>query len=377
MKRVQSLIRALLLVLLMAASLSTSMLFAEMLVRFAAPQTLILRRPDVWYGIDGLGWDRAPNLDTTVNFGGAGPVRLITDDEGNRIGTAGKVHNPEIKILAIGDSFVEALQVDYEQTMTWLLQESVRDRTGKRTEIQCAGVGGWNPNQYLIRSKSRLRHSAYDLQLVFVYLGNDIEISKVDALSRREPAPYHYVRLPRTITHEEIVAALLYPANDWLETSSQAFILFRNRMQPLLARLGLTAEQLPWIVSRSTLDNSCWDITVDILREIEANGAANRVPTLFVLIPPDYMFADMPLRELGYDPRRMDLTQPYRLMSEKMTAAGLRIVDLTPAFQETQRNGTSCYGTVDTHLNAGGHRVAAAVVLPYVIDALREARGGR
>lgn len=65
-------------------------LLAEGIVRLVLPQALILRRPDVWYPVAGLGWDRSPNLDTTVNFGGAGPVRLITDNEGNRIGRNGR-----------------------------------------------------------------------------------------------------------------------------------------------------------------------------------------------------------------------------------------------------------------------------------------------
>jgi hypothetical protein len=90
------------------------LLIAELIVLTVSPQNLILRRPDVWYPVEGPGWNRAPNLDTPVNFGGAGAVRLITDGEGNRIGAAGKVQSPAIRILALGDSFVEALQIEYE-----------------------------------------------------------------------------------------------------------------------------------------------------------------------------------------------------------------------------------------------------------------------
>ena len=98
---------------LMAASCGIALLLAELIVRLFLPQSLILPRPDVWYPVAGLGWNRAANLDTKVNFGGAGQVRLITDGEGNRIGANGKVQDPELRILALGDSFVEALQVEY------------------------------------------------------------------------------------------------------------------------------------------------------------------------------------------------------------------------------------------------------------------------
>lgn len=66
-------------------SICVSLILVELFVRLIQPQTLILRRPDVWYGIEGLGWNRTPDLNTIVNFGGAGQVKLITDEEGNRI----------------------------------------------------------------------------------------------------------------------------------------------------------------------------------------------------------------------------------------------------------------------------------------------------
>ncbi len=357
---------------LFIVSCFVGLLVAELIVRFISPQRLILRRPDVWYPVEGLGWKRAPYLDTRVNFGGAGAVHLITDDEGNRIGAAGKVHSPAIRILALGDSFVEALQVEYEQTMTWLLQEAITQQTAMPTEVVCAGVGGWGPNQYLLQSQAMLARSPFDLQLVFFYLGNDIEKEKVENYPPRHPAPYHRLRLPRKLNSREIIEAFFYPLNDWFETRSQAFILFRNRMQSLLARLGLTAISLPFNVYQSVAAEACWDITASICQEIEINGARYGIPTIFILIPPEYFFVDVPLKALGYDPATMDLNQPYHLMKPKLEAKGLQIVDLILPFKERFNGGVRCYGDIDTHLNAEGHRIAAQVILPYVMAKLHK-----
>lgn len=355
---------------LFTASCVLALLIGELIIRSFWPQSLILRRPDVWYPVERFGWQRSANLNTTVNFGGAGPVRLITDSEGNRIGASGRVQAPDIRILALGDSFLEALQVEYEKTMTWILQESITERTGLRTEVQCAGVGGWGPNQYLLQSKARLTDQHYDLQLVFFYLGNDVVKAKVDSYPPRHPAPYHTFRLPRQFSQREIVDAFFYPINDWLETKSHAFILFRNRMQPFLARLGLTALSLPFNIYRSAASKNWWDVTADICQEIERIGSEHGIPTLFVLIPPAYFFIDEPLKALGYDPETMDLTQPYRIMKPKLLEQGLYVIDLMPSFQKQHARGISCYGTVDSHFNAHGHRTAAQAILPHVLEVL-------
>ena len=260
--------------------------------------------------------------------------------------------------------------------MTGLLQKAIAEQTGKRAEVVCAGVGAWGPNHYLRQSQVKLAAAAFHLQLVFLYLENDIEKAKVDHYPPHHLAPYHDLRLPRQLTSEEIINAFLYPINDWLEVRSHAFILFRNRMQPLLARLGLTAGSIPNVLYRANAGKPWWDITADICQEIAGTGEHYGIPTLFILLPPSFSFIDAPLRELGYDSKTMDLLQPYRLMKPRLEARDLKLVDLMPAFKARSREGVSCYGEVDTHFNAEGHRLAAEVILPAVIAALEQSRAG-
>ncbi|MEW6269256.1 MAG: hypothetical protein AB1689_08175 [Thermodesulfobacteriota bacterium] len=360
--------RALAIVLAAGASTVVALLVAEVGVRALAPQSLILRRPDVWYPVQGLGWRRSPNLDTTVNFGGAGVVRLRTDADGNRVATPARAGEapPEVRVLAIGDSFVEALQVEYEDTMTARLEDDLERTTGRPTEVQCAGVGGYNPNQYRLLAQERLERSRYDLLLVFLYVENDVVTKRVDSLPPRDPAPVHRLRLPRRLDGAELRDALFYPVNDWLEVRSHAFVLAKRELDSLLARVGLTAKTMPFHIRKEDAERPWWDVTADVCAEI-AQGAQQRgVPTAFVLIPPAYAFLDEPLTELGYDPATMDLLQPHRLLRDKLSARGLWIIDLLPAFQRRFAEGVSCYGDVDSHLNREGHRVAAAVIAPHV-----------
>jgi hypothetical protein len=234
--------------------------------------------------------------------------------------------------------------------------------------VQCAGAGGWGPNQYLLLSKSKLASARLDMQLVFLYLENDVEQVRVESYPPRHPAPYHKLRLPRRMTQAELIDAIFYPINDWLETRSHAFILFRTRMQPLLARWGLSATVIPYTVYRSAVDKNWWDLTSDVCHEIALNGARHGIPTIFILIPPAFFFREQALDDYGYEAATMDLTQAYRIMKPKLEAKGLQIVDLVPAIEARMKSGIDCFGEIDSHFNAEGHRVAANVILPVILS---------
>jgi hypothetical protein len=357
----------------LVVSTGVALLVAEVAVRLVHPQPLILKRPDVWYPVGGLGWDRSPDLDTTVNFGGAGVVRLLTDHEGNRIGANGALSAPDLRVLVVGDSFVEALQVEYEDTTAARLEAALSADTGRRVRVEDSGVGGWNPNQYRLRARQRLATRHYDLVLVFVYTENDVITASSEWLPPRHPAPVHALRLPAAASFDEVRDAVFYPVNDWLEERSQAFILFKKGMDPVLAEVGLTAKTLPYCIRREDAQRDWWDITGDVCADIAREAAARGVPTAFVLVPPAYLFLDEPMRELGYDPATMDLEQPHRLIRERLLARRLDVIDLLPVFRANVRPGGCCYGDVDSHLNAEGHRVATGAIEPEALALLDRA----
>ncbi len=61
---------------LSVGGMTVALLLAELLVGFLAPQQLVLIRPDIWYGIDGVGWRMRANLDTHLAPAGH---RLVAD----------------------------------------------------------------------------------------------------------------------------------------------------------------------------------------------------------------------------------------------------------------------------------------------------------
>lgn len=344
----------------------------ELLVRLVAPQELVIKRPDVWQPADTLGWVHWPNVNTTINTGDR-TVRFITDGDGFRVGSAGRTDGPK-KILLLGDSFMEALQVNYEQSLAGLLETRLSERLHQSVAVRNTGVGGWDPPQYLMQARREIGRERFDLVLVSVYLGNDIVQQRVDWYPPRAPAEVHDWRLPRRLTSGELVDALLYPFNDFLETRSQLYVFIKNRSDVLLRQLGLTAKYFPDDLLRQEAGSPRWAVTAQILSDIRDVARAHGVPTLFFLIPapaqvePDEV--ERAVKGFHIDPASVDLTQPDRLLTAAMQPHHLLVWDGLADFQLAARAGTRLYGAVSRHLSPEGHDLLERALEPLVVERL-------
>jgi len=354
------------------ASSITACGVGELIVRELAPQELIIKRPDVWKAVDTLGWVHQANLHTTINTGER-TVHVVTDGEGFRVGRAGR---PAARhhILLLGDSFMEALQVEYEQTLAGLLETRLPARLGAPVAVVNTGVGGWDPPQYLLQARALLRQRHYDLVLVSLYVGNDIVLTRPDRFPPRVPAEVHPFRVPRNLSRTELVDAVFYPINDFLEVRSQLFVFLKNKTKTLAMRLHLTGLYFPHEFYRSEVTSPRWQVTADICRDIAKLGERRGIRTLFFMIPTRYqvvptVFAAY-LRGFHIDSAQVDLDQPSRLLGEALRKQRLRVLDLLPVFRAATGQGEVIYGTVDPHLAPAGHDELERLLEPTVADLL-------
>lgn len=359
--------------LLLAVATAVALLAAEALVRWLAPQQLIRLRPDVWTpDHEGLGWRMAPDLDTVVNTGERDVV-LRTDADGHRVGAPSAPASRQI--LALGDSFLAAIEVGYADTMTARLEESVSATLGERVRIVNAGVAGWDPNHYLLELRRELARRDYDLVLVFVFRGNDIVARRQDVIPPKQGQVVHYLRWPRSLAPRELRKAWLYPVNDFLERRSHLFILVRQRSWHLLMRIGLSARRFPVVELRSEATSQRWRVTADLCADAAAEAGGHGIETLFVLLPGAY-HVDPELglayaATVGFGPDEVDLEQSSRILTAELLKQGLRFVDLTTPLREARAAGVRTHGEIDTHLSPAGHAAVARELHESVLELLR------
>lgn len=356
----------------MTASFVVALLLAEVIVRLVAPQQLILIRPDLWQPADGVGWLHRPNVAATINTG-EGSVRMYTDSEGFRVGNSGRREAP-VEVLLIGDSFMEALAVEHERTVAHLLENELTRRLATPVAVRNAGVGGWNANQYLLRTRELVREERFALVVVAVYVGNDAIARRTDHIPPRTPVERNRFRLPRGLTWDELVGTLLAPINDALEARSHLFIMLKNQFSTARMRLGLTAEYFPQEYRRPEAQSPRWQVTAEVLRDLAVAANERGAPTLFVLIPDAFQVYERVfhayVRGFGIDSTTVDVDQPSRLLGKALTALGLCVVDALPALRAASPDGPRLFGTVDKHLSPAGHALLTDLIAPQAAELL-------
>jgi hypothetical protein len=361
---------------LLLFTLILCLVLGEIVVRIAIPQQLIVPNHHLWRPDEMIGWRHVENTNTQINTG-EGMVHFVTDDNGCRINyppSDEPVATPDISIFTVGDSFLEAVQVENRQTIPQILQRTLGEKYDKKMKVVNHGVGGWNPNQYLIETGRALAQRKYDLGIIFLYVSNDIVSRRQTSFSPAVVSAQHHFRLPRSLKWSELIDAFFYPVNDQLETSSHLFVLLKNRSQVILARLGLTAEYFPPIFEKQNSDSDWWQMTTEVCRDIDSIFVEHQTPVFFVLFPASYQvdqeaFYDY-VNMFGIDPDAIDLEQPNHLLQQRFSAAKLRLTDPLEQMRGLAAEGLAMFGSVDSHLNENGHLIVAKFILPVVEEYL-------
>lgn len=361
--------------LLLSGTLIVAALLAEVAVRLVLPQQLILVRPDVWQPVDSLGWIKRPAIDTDINTGER-TVRLVTDSLGFRV-PAKRIEREQapadaVRILLIGDSMMEALQVEYEQSLAGLLEAEVSARIGKPVEVWNTGVACWGPSQYLMIARRMLERERFDYVVVSLALVNDAILQHREYFPPRQATVVHHLRFPRSLSFAEWRNSVIYPINDFLERRSHLYIVFRRATEMVRAGMGLGGPEFPFEVRLQEAESPRWDVTADVTRDIAALAHAKGIPILFVLIPSNYQVDTTIFRQFArafdLNPSEVDLEQPNKLLGERMRQRGLRVIDPLAAMREAHAAGTQLHGFVDPHLSPEGHELVSDLVTDAIAD---------
>lgn len=360
-----------------AALFMGSMLVAALLVegtiRLFAPQQLIMIRPDLWVPRDSVGWTFRPLLDTDINTGER-TVRLVTDSSGYRVGSGGRTSGRK-HILLLGDSFMGALQVGYEQTFAGLLEAKLTGLLGIQVDVWNTGVPGWDTPQYRTLAQMVLPQHPFDAVVVAVFVGNDIVEQDRPYIAPVQLIERHEFSWPRTLSWHAIIDGLLYPLNDRLEATSHAFIFAKRRSEMLLIRLGLTAHSFPPVFLREKAPSKRWDITADILAQIRDEAERRGVPVLLVFVPSAYQLNEEVLARhaagLGIPIENVAIDQPNTLLTAALVRRHIKAVDPLPEFRAAYRTGVQLYGRIDSHLTSDGHALLAQIATPIIAGMLK------
>ena len=340
-------------VLLALLGALTAALF-EILVRGFAPQVLQQDVPDLWVQDPAISWKHATNARVVANTGDR-DVEICTDAVGDRVACGAVARSDCAKrILAVGDSYVEALAIPFAETVWQRIDADTRACTS------VSGVSGYHLSQYLISERARLAEpgAKFDLVILALYVGNDMtdDAEKLPAAQDVQRRPLRL--LPAGLSAEALFD-WFYPFNAWLESRSQAYVALRFAIRRFrdpgdVGLYGVTRALRKSQLTAPWLDETARGVRLvaETAHEFGARVLVVVIPDRSQVLDPDgaRLLRAMPGLAGDVD---MNLTSREFVPRLEAIAAVDRVVDLLPILRANP--DPSLWGEGDTHFSPLGH----------------------
>jgi lysophospholipase L1-like esterase len=325
------------------------------------------------------------------------------------------------RVIVLGDSFVEALQVELEESFPQQLGGQITAETGKQVEVLNAGVGGWGNDQQLLWLKEEGYKYSPDLIVLAVYPRNDF-MNNSEALEsanqgrilkpfyhldngelRLNYFPFNPDEVPEVTQAEAVVIpetvenAPLAGVGEWLHNHSAFYRYVDPRIRIVSPRFAAWLGQIGFIeagqeskvaaqprsyvplaynVYHRQLDadwQAALDVTTVIFAEFQRTAVGMGAATGAILITaPEQVYADDWAHILDQYPAMrawdLDLDSSHIRAVEALTTAGVPVLDLLPLFRNLAQRGPRLHLEDDGHWTAAGHDLAARATFNFLAE---------
>lgn len=351
-------------------SLCLGLILCEVLLRYAFPQTL-----GVWRQTrDGLIL-LLPSFDGYLQ-------KFNTHVHTNALGFRDMEHDLQnaqgnYRILLLGDSFMEALQVEFEESFPHLLEAELNKLLPCRVEVINAAVSGWGTDDavtYLSRIGMTFRPN---LVLFASTLHNDIS----DNLEGRYHVREGEVLQPKLVTETPLLRHLGLEIRSYLVSHSHLYQLLYQSWKSIGStkagtRLFAHVVELMRIEPQDTVRDGWW-ITKQLFEEanrLSLQGGAHMVvfPIPLVYQVDEEAYAGL-LNTYHLSVEQFDPNHPQTMLFQILEEAHIPSIDILPEFVRSIREsgGQPLYIRGDGHWNRRGHWIAAFAVSRQVANIVR------
>jgi lysophospholipase L1-like esterase len=365
-------------------------------------------QPALWAPHPYLGWFHPPNRAGSVSS------EYREFDAFVRINARGLrdreigYDNPAraVRILALGDSFVEALQVPLETTFTHQL-ETLLTSDEQPVEVINAGVGGWGTDQEAIFFAIEGFRYQPAVVLLFFFPHNDVmnnyqplESARLHGIINK---PFFHLDDGRLIEPtfpfepsegRDQPATPLLSAGEWLNAHVATYRLVAPYVREIpglgraLAATGILGSMAAFMAADpdappiayglyqaqlSAEWEAAWQLTEAIILRLDAEVRSRGARLGVVVIgAPEQVYPDRWAATLSRYPDMSaadyDLDAPNRRLSAFLADANIAHLDLLPVFRQaaTAPDAPPLYYRHDGHWTPAGHQLVATTVAGFV-----------
>ena len=284
------------------------------------------------------------------------------------------------RVLLLGDSFVEAVQVDAAQTVAARLEASLQQGASRRVEVVNAGVAGYGTgHEMLLFDEEGIRYQPNVVVLV-VFLGNDIG----DNAYRPDPQrPERTTRPTFDLDSERLIRVIpgapIDTSPDLRRSLRSCCLLYNVFETGVLRKLsgGEVRDQPEFEADGRYLVRSlyekepdgetarAWRITERLIGVIRDRALAEKIP-MVVVGAPDWLALDHAawVERLGgarVASRQFAQDVPNRVLGEIIGKMGVPYVDLLPIMANAPTS-EPLFFPIDSHWTPAGHALVADAV---------------
>ncbi len=366
---------------LVLGGLLVAVLLAEGALRLLGVSAPIWHRPD-----PELGWALRPGV--SGEFRQEGHARVAVNADGRR-DPGYPLAKPAgtYRIVVLGDSYSEAMQVEREQAYWALLPsrlEACNFARGKAIEVLNFGVSGYGTAQQLLALQARAAAYRPDLVLLQFTNGNDVSDNSL-ALDDNKTRPFFVAGGDGRLELDKsfLQGAEFRRITSWphetlreLSDSSRVLQLLRAAKRISLvthAQADGVEQGMEAVVLAPPRDErweQAWRITEKLMLEIHRH--AHRLGARFLVFTVPYAIQVHPEREVRQALQAKlgvpDLFYPDRRIEALAKRAGIDAVALAPRMQRLAEERKAFFhgfpesGLGRGHWNAEGHRTAADLI---------------
>jgi lysophospholipase L1-like esterase len=368
--------------------------FAEGALRLAGFSYVTFEKPDLTRGVvlaaNTSGWQKLE-----------GEAYVAINSHGYRDRERSKAKAEGVfRIAVLGDSFVEARQVALEDTFCARLERTLSQTpafAGRTVEVLNFGVSGYGTAQELLTLREDVLAFAPDYVLLAFFPANDVSDNSKTLSDPWRTIPYY------TLRDDELVLDTSFresPAfKDRYSTTAKIFFATQEhfRLVQLLYRMRGDIGELvrdgmvhaspfsePGLPNRvyqePAIDSwrEAWRVTERLLRKIAADlGRRDIGFGVVTLSTPPQADPDIAVRRRFQELLQVDdLFYPDRRIRALGDEVGFPVLNLGEAFQMyADAHQTVLHGFPNTrrrggHWNAEGHRLAAEMIAPWLLEML-------
>jgi hypothetical protein len=289
------------------------------------------------------------------------------------------------RILVIGDSFIEAFQVDLNKSFCKLLERNLNLCSSRHYEVINAGRSGMGTaEEFLWYLDEGVKYKADQVILSF-YTGNDFRDNSPllsSQFNSKMLKPFFIFQNDSAFTIDfSFRKSTEYRLRRFVSPVSDNSILFSELFRLLLKIRKRGPSHVNQYIS-SDLDvflktpDSTWrntfQTTANLIRMFKKEAEKNGSILTLMLIPDSYQVQQNSQRKFCGDCNDYDFNSTSEYFKSLSTKTGLHTVDLKNKFtEEYNRRGDCLYGFGKTactgHWNEKGHQLAADIMSEEII----------